>query len=860
MITSEKKDVNKFYIKPSFSNFLLAFAVLLTAFILYKPSIFIKVSDRLMEVIFQDIGYGRYGKNINLNVIQSAIDDKLGVSGNQEMKTLRIDIKYKYWSEITNKRNDALKKNVLVTNSDDYVPMEINFEGKKIKAKARLKGDMVDHLQGVKWSFRVKIKGDNHIFGLKKFNIQHPQTRGYQRQLIIDDTYSNYGLITPKHLFVNVEINGEKLGIMLLEEHFSKELLERHKKKEGVIVKFDESLFWKTLELNNRDLRMHKPAMNPFHHYTNTSITTFSKKKVLENSSLREQYSLAVSMLRGFVEGDLKPSEIFDVELMGRYLAIADFFKAGHDSYYTNLRFYLNPLSLRLEPIPYDANVGYDINVKKQVLASEILKDPEIRKVFNRVQHTLNNDFSSDEYIHNLQAKEKVHLEQLKSEFYFLEGFDYSSLGFCSGLKDTNFPVYLHAYTIKKDDGYFLELRNATCEDIEVVSIEMENPVEGGVRYNKFITPFKLEKSYLGDVAIPVYIKLEKLEGRFSIIARRLSNGKQLLHKSINYPSAINKNPFPNNNIDTLLKKHDFFTLVGNTLNIKGGAINVNGNVVIPCGYKVVIDKGTVLQFDEDASWYSCGAVIIKGSRSEVVKFQPKEGVESWGGIAVYNAKSVSNWSNVVINRTKGVKFPYLSLTGGVTFYKSNVNIADSFFNNSFGEDALNIIHSKFKLNNVNMENTYSDAFDGDFVDGEIIGGRYSNIGYGGGGDAIDVSGSEILVSGTLINNVDDKGVSLGEGSVAQLTNITVRNSGMAVASKDGSIVNILNSTINNSNEISYASYMKKPVYGQATLNVKNNEYYKVLPRHKVQEGNVLTINGKKIEGVDIDVKSMYKR
>lgn len=116
------------------------------------------------------------------------------------------------------------------------------------------------------------------------------------------------------------------------------------------------------------------------------------------------------------------------------------------------------------------------------------------------------------------------------------------------------------------------------------------------------------------------------------------------------------------------------------------------------------------------------------------------------------------------------------------------------------------------------------------------------------------------LVSGTLINNVDDKGVSLGEGSVAQLTNITVRNSGMAVASKDGSIVNIVNSTINNSNEISYASYMKKPVYGRATLNVKNNEYYKVLPRYKVQEGNVLTINGKKIEGVDIDVKSMYKR
>jgi hypothetical protein len=864
MFVNKQSYTSKVFVKPNLYNLswisvlLSLFTVLILA--IYKPTILSKVSNKMMEVVFQDVGYGRDGKDVNLNTIQSAIIDKLGVSNNEKLKTLRFDIKYKHWSKITNKRNNALEEGFLVSNSDDYIPVQINFEGKKIKAKVRLKGDMVDHLQGDKWSFRVKIKGNDHIFGLKKFNIQHPQTRGYQGQLIIDDIYSRYGLITPKHLFVNVEVNGQKLGIMLMEEHFSKELLERHKRKEGVIVKFNESIFWKSLLLNDGDTRLHKPSINPFWHYTNTNIDVFSKTKVDKSEFFRGQYSLAVSMLRGFVEGHVKPSEIFDVNMMGSYLAIANFFKVGHDTLFNNQRFYLNPLTLKIEPIPYDANLGYDIRVVGEPIVDKILEDLEVKKVFDNVMGELNGNFNSDKYILNLKTKEDFYLRQLKSEFYFLEGFDYSLLGDCSGLTNTNFPVYIHAYVTNNNNNNFLELKNATCEDIEVVSIERENPTEGEIKNNKFMVPFRLEKVRVGELAKTASIRVRKPDGKYKIIARRLSNGKLQTHYSMNYPNTIKKNPFPNNDINSLLNQHVFFKLNGSVLNVKKGVINVNGSVVTPCGYKVVINKGTILQFDKDGSWYSCGEMKIKGSKKEAVIFQPKKGVESWQGIAVYNAKTESIWSNVIIEKTTGVNFPYLSLTGGVTFYKSDVHIEDSVFNKSFGEDALNIVHSKFTLNNVKIENTYSDAFDGDFVDGKITGGMHSNIGYGGGGDAIDVSGSKISVTGTVINNVDDKGFSLGENSRAQLNNVTVSNSGIAIASKDGSIVNVINSDINDSNKIFYASYMKKPVYGNATLDVKNNKTNRLLSKYKVQKGNILIINGQKITGTDIDVKSMYKK
>ena len=135
MFVNKQSYTSKVFVKPNLYNLswisvlLSLFTVLILA--IYKPTILSKVSNKMMEVVFQDVGYGRYGKDVNLNTIQSAIIDKLGVSNNEKLKTLRFDIKYKHWSKITNKRNNALEEGFLVSNSDDYIPVQINFEGKK---------------------------------------------------------------------------------------------------------------------------------------------------------------------------------------------------------------------------------------------------------------------------------------------------------------------------------------------------------------------------------------------------------------------------------------------------------------------------------------------------------------------------------------------------------------------------------------------------------------------------------------------------------------------------------------------------------------------------------------------------------
>ena len=88
---------------------------------------------------------------------------------------------------------------------------------------------MQDHLEGEKWSFRVRLKNDNAILGLKKFSLQHPSRRGYLKEWFFHTTLKRENLFNLRYFFVKIILNGEDLGIYALEEHFDQILIENNK-------------------------------------------------------------------------------------------------------------------------------------------------------------------------------------------------------------------------------------------------------------------------------------------------------------------------------------------------------------------------------------------------------------------------------------------------------------------------------------------------------------------------------------------------------------------------------------------------------------------------------------------------------
>jgi hypothetical protein len=159
---------------------------------------------------------------------------------------LTLDIKFKHYDVLVKKRNEALKEGSLFRSDDDYVPAVITTKDGSVKVKVRLKGDRLDHLRSEKWSLRVKASGKNHVMGMRRFSLQHPRVREMHGHVYFYKLCSELGIVAPRFKYVNVTFNGNKLGIMALEEHPAKELLESQERKNSVVFRFDESDQWKT--------------------------------------------------------------------------------------------------------------------------------------------------------------------------------------------------------------------------------------------------------------------------------------------------------------------------------------------------------------------------------------------------------------------------------------------------------------------------------------------------------------------------------------------------------------------------------------------------------------------------------------
>ena len=87
--------------------------------------------------------------------------------------------------------------------------------------------------------------------------------------------------------------------------------------------------------------------------------------------------------------------------------------------------------------------------------------------------------------------------------------------------------------------------------------------------------------------------------------------------------------------------------------------------------------------------------------------------------------------------------------------------------------------------------------------------------------DCVDLSFGDYEINNSKLINCEDKGISIGEKSYAQLNSIKILNVNTGIASKDSSFAKVNNSNINNA-KICLSAYRKKQEFGSASISVKN--------------------------------------
>jgi len=813
-----------------------------------------------------------------------------------EHEKIKINIKFKNYEKIKEDRIKAIKNDIL-TNPRE-VPATIFYKGKKYRADVRLKGDLSNHWKVNKqWSLRIELKDKKSINKMKEFSITKLIERRYPDNLLISNQFQRLGLISPNFKIYKVDLNGENWGLMIAEEQFSNVFLENRKLKDGIIFKFtnEAGFFLKKYLTSSKN----KPFEMLFDKQGKIEVDIFNKKKIRRLKNLQDHETL-VKSVNGILNSNYENKEkynlikkFFNIEKLASLIANTLVFQSFHTLQLANTRFYLNPYNLKIEPIPTDnyyekkhksrnitdyhnmldsiPNVSiYTLLYEDETFISEykksLLKIKSDLEIISKDSDILCKKFES-------YCREIVDLKDLEDRVLNLIKFGENifpdkKLIKKNKLEETNIKntlltqEELNAITISNSFIYarlfsdYLKVYNLIFQEVKLNDIYLyynnsntTNNCKFFIKKNCIVKTYNLDEN----------LNKSLNEISFKKIELDLNNSKNLVwgeingsvkNKNFKYKIRLENNKFDEDKLieNVNYDKNFLNNLSGNTY-IISGKLNIDKPIVVPKNYNLKIASGSELIFNKNAYIYLNGGNLFLDGEKKIIKLIPKN--ETWRGIYVNNALEKSKINNAKIVGTKNFEHNGIFLTGGINFYKSDIEILNTEIFNTKSEDAINIIKSNFSLQNVRVNNSLSDGIDSDFSNGSIKESIFENI----GGDAIDTSGSTITIINTKIYKVNDKALSAGEKSKINIKNVLVESSKFGLVSKDLSTIEGDHINISNSIEFDVMAFQKKMHYGPGFINIDNVKFdNKII----AQTNSEIKINNKKVISENFDPIKYY--
>jgi len=790
-------------------------------------------------------------------ILPDILGYKLTDLKSDRIKEIDIIIRFSNYEYILKDRVSAIKRGYQENPTE--VEAEINYEGKKYRAKVRLKGDLGDHwLASSRHSMRVNLKGDETILGFNKFSLHKLSSRRYPYDHAFQDSLREGGNLAAVHNFARITVNGEDWGIMDIEEMISKQFLEKEGVKDSLVFRFSD---------DSRRLAYDRAFIDAFpnYRYSDSKLiaTVAEQKRHFKEKLSRSWYTYVLEQRLKEEHSDLYA---LDPHLRAFFSSLA--WNNPHTLFDQNSRYYFNPYNLQLEPITRDQDMFYDISgdlsgalyriaqieTYRQILVSLSVSEDKLefqdygKEYAIGVQEKLNkfnSYFPLDaykntsvlskniEFIH--QNKELLYDSISELELNNISVFSESP----SDLQAKYFEEHLHVRHY--DDGRLLVF-NLLPDEVQISRIVVDGNEIG---LGKIVVPGYESGSY-----VPYTVKTE-LKGILDEKIIIHSSYKGNLRSITAYPTMVSEGIYNPLMDSTASNFKSFITRGKDAWQIMAGEWLVDRPLIIDGDLH--ISKGTHLKFSSNAYLIVKGELKIYGSQSSPVIF---EGAYSdWKGLYVQAGEgSTSVITNTMFKNTTGVSDGLLGLTGGVNFYKGRVEMKDVSFISSSAEDALNIVNATVAIDRILIQNSASDAFDCDYCRGRITKSSFNEV----GGDGLDLSGSDVELDKLIFKNIKDKGLSVGEASNVKIIHSKFKNVGVGIAVKDGSMASVESTEI-----IDYALYA-----GMTYAKKKHFDVFSSLDmRDCTIEGNnpflrqintLLVVNGMEILERDVDVKSLY--
>ncbi len=706
---------------------------------------------------------------------------------------LNIDLKKEAYGKLKRKSKEALKRGLLFTSKDDLVDAHLKIDGKAYACKLRLKGDLLDHLQGDRWSFRIVLKGNEEWNDMNTFSIHNSQSRAHTAEWVMHELFREEGIIAPPYDFLKVKLNGKDLGVYAYEQHFENQLLEKNGRSIGPILKHNDDAYWENVQAK----------ISPFPWVEASHIELFNDTNK-SDPEFMSAYETGKGMLNGFLAGQLAAEEVFDIELMAKYYALLDISHAWHAQQFTNIRFYYNTLSGKLEPIAYDCFGDYLHEVTKDWEAfGEAYNDRADKESMyqrgNVYRYLLFQDnnfykkylqylekYTNPNHLATLVKKYKTPLDDrarlIRSDkkykdyelnwdkFYAKAKFTYRKL-------QPQTALSLKAYR-RSDSKTNIALESFHGFPLEVIGfgneIEMTNPLS---------TPFILE-GYNHKIPVRRYT-LDHTQPIDYIYYKTL--GLQQIHKTKllrenvaeGLPILADKNSLD-------LTAFPFINNLGNRLMIPSGHHNIEEPLVVPSEYTLEIAAGAVLNFVKRGALLSYGSISAVGTPQNPISFYA-EGVAH--GLMLSQQESVSLFSYCNFIGLSGFRYKNITAPSGVTIYSSTAEFSHCGFQNITAPEALSTQYAKVSLSHTDFKSCQGTALLSNNTALNLAQVNISDIGR----DGLVIKSGSLEGIDVKIDSVLNRGLVMTDNAHTYIWNAGIEDSYHGIYAAEHAKVNIRN-------------------------------------------------------------------
>ena len=727
-----------------------------------------------------------------------------------------------------------------------HVDMPGGAEGTgDFKGKLRIKGKMTDHVEGDKWSFRVVAKKNGGFLGMKRFSLQHPGTRNYLCDWFFHQLMKGEGIIALRYGFCKVKLNDEDLGVYAYEEHFGPELLENNGRLPGPIVRFDPGLFWLH---RTQGLDGGAKVDDAYGAYQAANLDAFGTDDIAKDPEQTELFERAIALMDGFRRGRLKASEVFDVERTGKRLAMLDLVGGHHSMDWSDVKFYFDPVSQRLEPISYESFSAHPTKElagayqatgtfsESDELHTAFFKDPEIFSAYVRHLERYSGKSWLDSAFTALKGPLDTASATLYGEFPYKEldrSIYYANQRAIRALLDT--PKGFHAY----NNGVNGDTLQLALVPIESLPMAVDSLVLADGRRIAPIAPTVLPSRRAGSVGHPMEVGfLASADSATGVICHVLGASERKEVEVFPFELSVSSAQ------DGLLvgmkpNAQDFPFLavdeVSRTITIKPGAWNVDRTMVLPPGYRCVASGPLKLDITHGAELISYSPLAWNGLEDGGIRVFSTD--SSSHGVHVIDASGTSSLAHVEFHSLTRYTYDQ-ERSGDVSFHSSPVEIDQCWFHGT-GATLLDVSTTTARITSSTFAGG-SDQLELHFVNATVNGCTFAAA----HDDAVSCEGGSF--SGKDLNVRSSSGIAFKGTKAARITveRFEVLRSGSAFEGREGSKLFMSNGKIDAVDRVAEAK-KKEMRYGPVRIDLNKVTITNAKAEFKKGEESIINVDGK---------------